>query len=140
MNRNYKIKTINVKDNEKNLYRLLDEHQFRKTKRDNFNKDFSYYVEIDGKNVGGITARLWHTEVHISLLALENEFRGIGLAFELMQKVEQDARNNNATIITITTQDFQAPDFYQKCGYEIFATLPDCPFEGTTRYYFMKRI
>ncbi|HSF18187.1 MAG TPA: hypothetical protein VLK65_21815 [Vicinamibacteria bacterium] len=37
----------------------------------------------------------------------------------------------------LSTFDFQAPDFYRRFGYEVYATLPGYP-PGHTDYYLRK--
>lgn len=134
-------KKIELKENEKYLYDLLGGHHQEKIGTDNdAGKNFSYAMYDEATYIGGITGRKWHDEVHVSLLAVNKNYRGQGIGKKLMSFAEQFATDEQAKIITITTQDYQAIDFYQSLNYEIFGQLADCPFAGTTRYYLYKRI
>lgn len=95
-------------------------------------------VNEDGKIIGGIIAKMycWNC-VYVDILWVSEESRGSGLGRTLLQDVEADARLNQATLIHLDTFDFQAKEFYEKLGYEVFGTLVDCP-QGHTRYYLKK--
>jgi hypothetical protein len=53
-----------------------------------------------------------------------------------MTKAEGEALKRGCHSVWLDTFSFQAPGFYQKLGYEIFATL-DCPPEH--KHYFMRK-
>nr|WP_306290149.1 hypothetical protein [Enterococcus innesii] len=42
--------------------------------------------------------------------------------------------------MTVTTQDYQAPHFYQAAGFETFGVLSDTPVLGTDKLYFVKML
>lgn len=64
--------------------------------------------------------------VYVSLLHLDEQVRGRGIGKMLLEAVEMDARDGGATKVVLSTNDFQAPGFYQKCGYTIIAS-PEAP-------------
>jgi len=94
----------------------------------------------DGKVVGGITGKMNFNRCHVSVLGIEKEYRGAGYGKLLMKKIEEEAIQLGAKIMTISTQDFQARELYEKLGYSVFGQLEDCPFDGTTKFYMSKRV
>ena len=101
---------------------------------------FAFALVEGGKIIGGITAKMNFNRCHITGLAIKKEFRGGGYGKTLMEKAEEAAILIGAKLITLSTQDFQAREFYEDLGYSVFGTLVDCPFDGTTKYYMSKRV
>lgn len=86
---------------------------------------------------GGILGDVWATWLHITYLWVEEPLRGQGYGAALLQAFEAEGRACGCQHAYLETFDFQAPDFYQKFGYEIFATLADRP-PGHAYYYLRK--
>lgn len=78
--------------------------------------------------------------VHIEYLWVDQTYRGRGLGRQLMQQVEDEAVKRGCIGLHLTTISFQAPDFYEKCGFEKLAELPDFPQPGYARLYMIKRL
>lgn len=90
---------------------------------------------------GGITARLLLGNcLSIEILWVEPEHRHKGYATRLLNHLEESARNLGSHLSQVDTFDFQALEFYQKNGYEIFGVLDDCPCSGNKRYYLKKAL
>jgi len=95
----------------------------------------------DGERlVGGILMRRRYDHLDIAKLAVVRDYRGQRLGTQLIQAAEQVARDRHIINITLATRSYQAVGFYEKCGYQIFGTLPDLPFAGVTTTYFVKRL
>jgi GNAT superfamily N-acetyltransferase len=98
----------------------------------------NYVVKKDGNIMGGINAHIYFLDtLFVEQLFVDEEYRGLGLARALLEKVEREAKAMGANLAHLDTFDFQAKDFYLKQGYEIFGTLENCP-KGHTRYYLKK--
>ncbi len=99
-------------------------------------------LAFEEKNVyaGGLLAQTLFESCYIELLAVRKEFRGRGIARQLMEALETQARALGLHTIHLTTQDYQARGFYRKLGYTCIAEAADLPFAGTIRYYFLKRL
>ncbi|GGC77253.1 GNAT family N-acetyltransferase [Enterococcus wangshanyuanii] len=135
------FKQLALSENEAKLIELLSEHQLEEKQiPSESNSDFSLALYDDGHYLGGVTANKWMNITHISLLALVNSARGKGYGTQLLKKAEAFAAKKGAAIITIHTQDYQAKTFYEQFGYSVFGKLDDVPFEGTTKFYLMKKI
>lgn len=95
---------------------------------------------LDKKLVGGIVADKEYQTIHISLLAITQDARGLSIGSKLLCEIETIAKEKGIIHITLTTRSYQAVDFYKKNGYTVFAELEDMPIEGVTKYYFDKRL
>lgn len=42
--------------------------------------------------------------------------------------------------MTVNTQDYQARKFYERHGFEVFASVENMPFVGTTKFYLKKQL
>ena len=104
------------------------------------NGKLAFALIENGKIIGGITGKMNFNRCHVSGLGIESASRSGGYGALLMEKIEDAATQRGATIMTVSTQDFQARDFYERLGYTVFGELEDCPFEGTTKFYMYKRI
>ncbi|WP_066498011.1 GNAT family N-acetyltransferase [Abyssisolibacter fermentans] len=93
---------------------------------------------IDGDIRAGINSMLycWNC-LSIDVLWVKEEFRKNGYGSALLNEVETIAKENGCKLIHLDTFDFQAKDFYQNHGYEVFGVLDDCPSEH--KHYFMKK-
>ncbi|WP_270321700.1 GNAT family N-acetyltransferase [Weissella confusa] len=85
--------------------------------------------------VGALVLKVFGNTARISLLAVSSEYRGLGIGHNLVDVAIQTSKALNLMHITVNTQDYQAPDFYQSIGFIIFGQLADTPFIGTTKYY-----
>ena len=74
---------------------------------------------------------------YIDTLCVDEAYRGKGLGAKLLAEVESAAKEKGCYLIHLDTFDFQAKEFYEKQGYEVFGVLEDCPKEHS-RYYLKK--
>lgn len=93
-----------------------------------------------GKLLGGVLAcsLLWNV-LCVETVWVREDCRGMHIATRLLKEVEAEARRNGCYMAQLDTFDFQARDFYEKCGYQVFGTLEDAP-KGHKRYYMYKRL
>lgn len=133
------IKEYSINKNELFLSELLDQHQKDCTGTEkNKQKEYSFAV-FEGENqIGGITGRIHGNTFHISLLAVNDKHRKSGIGKMLVEKLENIANDEKIKHLTVSTQDYQALEFYQKNGFNVFGKLPNAPFDGTTKYYLDK--
>jgi len=93
----------------------------------------------DGQIAAGLTGGTWAGYLEIKNLWVREDRRGQGLGRRLLLAAEQEARARGCTQVLLDTHDFQAPEFYQKLGYNIFGV-----FEGIggryNRYYLRKHL
>ena len=70
---------------------------------------------------------------------MQEALRGQGYGHQLLETGEQEAIAHGCQYAHLDTLSFQAPDFYQKRGYEIFGQIDGLP-PGFTRYYLKKKL
>lgn len=133
------IKEYSINENELFLIELLDQHQKDITGIEkNKQKEYSFAVFEEEKQIGGITGCIHGNTFHISLLAVNDKQRKNGIGKMLIEKFEDIAIDEKIKHLTVSTQDYQALEFYKKNGFNIFGKLPNAPFDGTTKYYLDK--
>ncbi len=105
-------------------------------------EDFNLFATDDEGNViAGITASLiMDTCLSIHVLWVDEKSRHKGIGSRLLSKLENDAKDIGAQLAHLDTFDFQALEFYQKNGYEIFGTLDGSPCGDHKRYYMRKSL
>lgn len=121
---------------------LLVEYNLSKTKQfiNEINKPIEIIIENDRNEIiGGLYGRsLWGTlEIKTFVVKTENRNKGIGR--KLIAEAEKEAKNRNCRFISLDTFSFQAPEFYEKLGFEKIGTETDFP-KGFEKYYYRKKI
>jgi len=92
-----------------------------------------------GRLIGALTGRtLWGWLV-IDLLWVDSAARGAGHGRRLIAAAEQEALRRGCHHARVDTYSFQAPDFYERCGYARVATLHDFP-RGHQRHFYAKTL
>jgi GNAT superfamily N-acetyltransferase len=92
-----------------------------------------------GKVMAGVLADCFGGWVYISLLWVEKSLRNLGFGTKLMRLVESEGVQLGCTHAHVDTYSFEAKPFYEKLGYELFATLDDYP-PGYKKYFLKKRL
>ncbi|MGC5325439.1 GNAT family N-acetyltransferase [Brevibacillus sp. SYSU BS000544] len=93
----------------------------------------------NGEIFGGLTGMIYWNHLRIDILWVDESLRGKGYGKKLLDTAEEVARSKGCTLITLDTFSFQAPQFYQSQGFEIFGTHENFP-EGFTHYYLTKKL
>ncbi|MDA0782454.1 MAG: GNAT family N-acetyltransferase [Proteobacteria bacterium] len=98
-----------------------------------------HILSQDKMIIAGINSiMLYKSTVKIDILWVEEEHRGHDYGSQLLGHVETEAKKSGAALIHLDTFDFQAREFYAKCGYEEFAVLENSPAMGNKRFYMRK--
>ena len=71
------------------------------------------------------------------LFFLPPDLRRQGLGAELLRRAEDEARARGCVGAHLDTFSFQARGFYEKQGYALFGTIPDCP-PGHARFFLIQ--
>jgi GNAT superfamily N-acetyltransferase len=93
--------------------------------------------DADGRVAGGAIAELFGGWMFTTLLWVEAPLRNRGWGTQLMHRLEDEARRLSCRHAHVDTYSFEARPFYEKLGYELFATLEDYP-PGHRKYYLKK--
>jgi GNAT superfamily N-acetyltransferase len=83
--------------------------------------------DAHGSVLGGVVGTIWGQCVEIYYLWVHPSHRGHGYGSRLLQTLEQEARAQQCHTAVLDTYSFQAPDFYQRLGYEIFGVIDGYP-------------
>ncbi len=116
---------------------LLSEYDAENGVEYNFNK-FSFVAKDDDKLIGFITGFSYYSEVTINNLVVQREYRGEGTGTQLIRKVEEYFEGKGFNNINLVTNDFQAPKFYEKCGFELEFVRKNKSNPKLTKYFFVK--
>jgi GNAT superfamily N-acetyltransferase len=89
--------------------------------------------------VAGLSGWTWAKACEIRTLWVHSMWRGQGYGRSLLETAEQEARSRGCEIILISSYSFQAPAFYEKCGYELAWQLNNFP-PGHQNFYLVKHL
>lgn len=92
----------------------------------------------NGKLIGGAVGYIAWKWYFLDQLWIEEEHRKSGIGTKIINKIEEYAKDNNLLGVRMETWSFQARGFYEKMGYNVYATFEDCP-PGTIDYFLRKR-
>lgn len=80
---------------------------------------FSFVAKEDDKVNGIITGHSYYKEVHIANLIVLEEYRNKHIGSKLIKIVEEHFKGKGFENINLTTYNFEAPEFYKKCGFKV---------------------
>ena len=115
---------------------------------DDYNRAFirSDYQELriivrgeSGYVAGGLLGDRDWGWLHIRIFWLEAAARRQGLGSKLLAMAEDEGRRRGCKYAYLNTVSFQARPFYEKKGYELFATQEDYPV-GHSRWFMKKTL
>lgn len=89
--------------------------------------DLGFVAEEAGEIVGAAAGYTWGGICEVKTLWVHPDRRKAGLGSALMAQAIDEARARGCRLMFLTTYDFQAPDFYERLGFECIATIPDKP-------------
>jgi GNAT superfamily N-acetyltransferase len=89
--------------------------------------------------VGGLTGYSLFGWLVVELLWVEPARRGAGHGQRLLAAAEAEALRRGCHDGRVNTYSFQAPGFYERCGYALAASLADSP-RGHWRHSFVKAL
>ena len=101
-------------------------------------KSFTFAAKEGNKIVGIITGNSYYKEVHISDLIVLEQYRNKHIGSKLMETVESYYKNKEFENINLTTYEFQATEFYKKCGFEIEFIRKNKENPKLNKYYLVK--
>lgn len=120
-----KLEVNPSKDDLELFYLNIDKYNISATGKSTGNRDIVFFIR-NSENIitGGIRGSLnisgW---LYINAIWVDKESRNKGYGTLLMQRIEIEAKANGGTNSYLNTISFQAPEFYRKLGYEMFAEL-----------------
>ncbi len=80
-----------------------------------------------GVIIGGVSGSTYLSSLEIEVLWVQEDYRGQNIASNLLEEIEQRAKDAGCQLVHLTTYSFQAPCFYQKNGYVICGEINGFP-------------
>jgi ribosomal protein S18 acetylase RimI-like enzyme len=93
----------------------------------------------DRNVIGGINASTLCRAMWLEVFWVDEEYRGQGYGRDLLLEAERIGIENGCVASGTWTFSFQAPEFYQKVGYEVIGIFNGY-VEGVTEYVLMKNL
>lgn len=101
---------------------------------------FAFTAAESDNVIGVIRGHSYYSEVHIGDLIVLEKYRGRGIGTKLLEAVESFFAGKGFDIITLSTYEFQAPEFYRKHGYKIEYVRVNKKNHKLTKYFLLKHI
>ena len=81
-------------------------------------ESFGFFIH-DEKNqlIGGCNGVMYYGCLYIDQLWLDESIRNHGYGTQLIQAAENLGKQRKCSFATVNTMDWEARDFYKKCGY-----------------------
>lgn len=92
-----------------------------------------------GALVAGLTGTTWGGSCKVRNVWVREDLRHQGMGTRLLDAAEDEARRRGCHHVVLSSHSFQAPDFYRKRGFEVFAVIDDDPV-GHREVYLRKRL
>lgn len=89
--------------------------------------------------MGGLLAFTTMRNMVIEHIWLDGQYRGLGLGRKLVMEAERRAKESGCIAVQTYALSFQAPEFFQKLGYEVFGVSDGYP-DPVKEYYLIKRL
>ncbi|MBY0280671.1 MAG: GNAT family N-acetyltransferase [Alphaproteobacteria bacterium] len=86
---------------------------------------------------GGCNGVLYYGCLYIDQLWIDKNYRGKKFGTQLMQTAENLGRERGCLFSTVNTMDWEALDFYKKCGY--FVEFERKGYHGNSTFYFLRK-
>jgi ribosomal protein S18 acetylase RimI-like enzyme len=100
---------------------------------------FSLIIGDDnGNNFGYLTAYTIFAEIYINEMWIDSKYRKKGLGRLLLSELEKHFEEKGFWNINLCTSEYQAPEFYKKCGFELEFVRKNHQHPKLTKYFFVK--
>ncbi|CAM3907480.1 acetyltransferase [Vibrio aerogenes CECT 7868] len=102
---------------------------------------FAFFIRDEsGAVIGGLTGFIYITSIQIRFLWLSEALRNQGTGRQLIEQVENEAKQRNIPNIAVDTYTFQAPGFYELCGFDEIGRYKDYLTQGVDKIFYHKRV
>lgn len=95
--------------------------------------------DAQGAVLGGLLGRTGWSWLYAENLVVPAGLRGAGWGRRILAAAEAEARARGCIGARLDTYTFQARGFYERQGYQVVGTIPDCP-PGQARFTMIKRL
>jgi len=95
--------------------------------------------DVRGQLEAGLHGWTWGRTAFVQTLWVREDLRRRGLGSRLLEAAEREAEQRGCREVQLDTQDYQAPGFYRRLGYEVIGELPGWPGD-CLRIFFRKAL
>ena len=99
---------------------------------------FCFVAKIDDEIIGAITGATYFSEIYIDELVVKEGHRGKGIGTQLINTVLEYYKDYGFNNINCCTNEFQAPQFYEKCGFELEYVRRNKANPKLNKYFYIK--
>lgn len=99
---------------------------------------FQLIARVDGNVAGVLSGWAVYREIHADDLVVFSGYRGRGIGKRLLAEAEGLFPDREVDYIHLVTNGFQAPGFYEKCGYILEFVRKNPKDSRYDKYYFSK--
>lgn len=99
---------------------------------------FYFVAKIDDTIVGAISGATFFAEIYIDELVVKETHRRKGIGSQLIDAVLEYYKNYGYNNINCCTNEFQAPMFYEKCGFELEFVRKNKTNPKLSKYFYVK--
>lgn len=122
------------------IYEGFSKHAIKVTGIDGLANDPVCFEIREQENfIGWVVVQLFWGQLHIKYLFIEEPYRGQGIGRKLMEKAFEFGKAHGCQFAFFETMNFQAPEFYQKLGFEV-EMISHGYDKGTSFYYLRKKL
>ena len=93
-----------------------------------------------GELIGGLRGWTWGTCAGISMLWVREDARHDGWGRRLVAAAEHVARERGCRQVVVSSFTFQAPGFYERCGFVETGRTEGLPVDGAADVHLRKRL
>lgn len=99
---------------------------------------FNFAAYENNEIAGVLKGYTCFSEVNIGNLIVLEKHRGKGVGIQLIKQVKNHFKNKGFNNINLSTYEFQAPEFYKKCDFELEFIRENKDNPKLTKYFFVK--
>ena len=101
-------------------------------------KKFYITAKLDDIVIGVLSAYAVFAEIYVDDLWIDKNYRKKGYGKELLLYLENKYKNSGYNNINLVTSAFQAPKFYENCGYELEFVRKNIYNPKLSKYFYIK--
>lgn len=132
---------IEKKELDEQTEELIEEEFSKYEKLHNVSCNYTPYsfVAYEDENVMGvITGYTCYEEIYIDDVIVIDKYRGNDIGSKLVKEVEDYFKGKGFNNINLCTSEFQAPKFYEKCGYQLEFIRKNNKNPKLDKYFYVK--
>ena len=99
---------------------------------------FCFVAKENNEVIGAIAGATFFSEVYIDELVVKENQRGKDIGTKLINAVEEHYKNSGFNNMNTCTNEFQAPGFYEKCGFELEFVRKNKDNPKLNKYFYVK--